>query len=476
MPVTSLNSASLLPELTPVPSSNEQVHHDVLADSAHPILVAMRPERDNMQHRRDASKAIAANLPTGRTHDTMRPPSKFNLALRGGVEALDTFTSMTGVTLDRTALPESSIHSATVALPPPPLTASVDIHSSSSVSTCTGNDSITSNDTHNAAATVTVPQAESPMVIPAPQSDDTLTRTGRLFSFAASARAVAHRAASMQQAHQAAVDPAPQVASTSAMITSTVSAAESSEPTQMPAPITLAAVDPSGKGHADQPNSAQAERIRRLQGAQHSGRDPDFLNRFFESSRLHFIGSWKKHYDDLVNSGVLYQGPPLYGDPPKSAATVASDRQGMRHSVSDSGASNALLMETSSARTASTPLMHTASSVPRSMQPGGAPAHAHNDHPRTIMHIDMDCFFASVAIRDNPALVDKPVAVSHSKSGGGAEISSCNYIARKFGCSAGTVQFVFNALNHLFLTRQIIHCRPQACGWPRPLSDAQIWW
>lgn len=50
---------------------------------------------------------------------------------------------------------------------------------------------------------------------------------------------------------------------------------------------------------------------------------------------------------------------------------------------------------------------------------------------RKIIHIDMDCFYAAIEIRDNPALADKPVAV-----GGPAEergvLCTCNYIARKF--------------------------------------------
>ncbi len=55
------------------------------------------------------------------------------------------------------------------------------------------------------------------------------------------------------------------------------------------------------------------------------------------------------------------------------------------------------------------------------------------DNPlRKIIHIDMDCFYAAIEIRDNPALANKPVAV-----GGPAEersvLCTCNYIARKFG-------------------------------------------
>jgi DNA polymerase-4 len=50
---------------------------------------------------------------------------------------------------------------------------------------------------------------------------------------------------------------------------------------------------------------------------------------------------------------------------------------------------------------------------------------------RKIIHIDMDCFYAAVEVRDNPALANHPVAV-----GGLAEergvLCTCNYIARKF--------------------------------------------
>lgn len=51
---------------------------------------------------------------------------------------------------------------------------------------------------------------------------------------------------------------------------------------------------------------------------------------------------------------------------------------------------------------------------------------------RKIIHIDMDCFYAAIEIRDNPTLADKPVAVggqAHERS----VLCTCNYIARKFG-------------------------------------------
>ena len=51
---------------------------------------------------------------------------------------------------------------------------------------------------------------------------------------------------------------------------------------------------------------------------------------------------------------------------------------------------------------------------------------------RKIIHIDCDCFFASVEIRDNPSLSGVPVAVGGSASGRGV-LSTCNYEARHYG-------------------------------------------
>ncbi|MGL1935987.1 MAG: DNA polymerase IV [Fibrobacterales bacterium] len=51
---------------------------------------------------------------------------------------------------------------------------------------------------------------------------------------------------------------------------------------------------------------------------------------------------------------------------------------------------------------------------------------------KKIIHVDMDSFYASVEMRDNPELRDKPIAV-----GGPAEkrgvLCTCNYLAREFG-------------------------------------------
>ncbi|KTD22774.1 DNA-damage inducible protein P [Legionella lansingensis] len=48
---------------------------------------------------------------------------------------------------------------------------------------------------------------------------------------------------------------------------------------------------------------------------------------------------------------------------------------------------------------------------------------------RKIIHIDMDCFYAAIEIRDNPSLADKPVAVGGKRG----VLCTCNYIAREYG-------------------------------------------
>uniref|UniRef100_A0A8C5UJY9 DNA polymerase kappa n=1 Tax=Microcebus murinus TaxID=30608 RepID=A0A8C5UJY9_MICMU len=59
----------------------------------------------------------------------------------------------------------------------------------------------------------------------------------------------------------------------------------------------------------------------------------------------------------------------------------------------------------------------------------------------TIIHIDMDAFYAAVEMRDNPELKDKPIAV-----GSVSMLSTSNYHARRFGVRAAMPGFIAKRL------------------------------
>ena len=52
--------------------------------------------------------------------------------------------------------------------------------------------------------------------------------------------------------------------------------------------------------------------------------------------------------------------------------------------------------------------------------------------PRKIIHIDMDCFFAAIEVRENPSLKGKPISVGGSPNSRSV-VATCSYEAREFG-------------------------------------------
>ncbi|KXZ53208.1 hypothetical protein GPECTOR_7g1101 [Gonium pectorale] len=134
-----------------------------------------------------------------------------------------------------------------------------------------------------------------------------------------------------------------------------------------------------GTGGAD-PAQAVAAELRAAsdlaRGPPRSTRtDPRFMETFFRSSRLHFIGTWRTRIEALM-SEVEPHAP-----------------------------------------------------APAPYTKGGP--------ERVILHVDMDCFFASVAALGRPELAGRPLAVCHSNSSRGTgEVSSANYLARAAGVGA----------------------------------------
>ncbi|XP_070662794.1 DNA repair protein REV1 isoform X2 [Malus domestica] len=107
--------------------------------------------------------------------------------------------------------------------------------------------------------------------------------------------------------------------------------------------------------------------------------DSNFVENYFKSSRLHFIGTWRNRYRKRFPSSF----------------------KGFKNTEPNLSASTSF-------------------------------------QKAAIIHIDMDCFFVSVVIRKRPEFKDRPVAVCHSDNPKGtAEISSANYPARNYGVKAG---------------------------------------
>jgi DNA polymerase-4 len=63
------------------------------------------------------------------------------------------------------------------------------------------------------------------------------------------------------------------------------------------------------------------------------------------------------------------------------------------------------------------------------MDPHNRPA---NTTPRKFIHIDMDCFYAAVEMRDDPTLTDRPLAIGGRADQRGV-VATCNYPARQYG-------------------------------------------
>ncbi|KAK7961896.1 DNA polymerase kappa subunit [Apiospora aurea] len=65
---------------------------------------------------------------------------------------------------------------------------------------------------------------------------------------------------------------------------------------------------------------------------------------------------------------------------------------------------------------------------------------AGRDLTQYIVHVDCDAFYAAVELLDRPELEHLPFAV------GGGVLTTCNYVARKFGCRSGMAGFVAKKL------------------------------
>ncbi|MGI8820178.1 MAG: DNA polymerase IV [Chthoniobacterales bacterium] len=63
------------------------------------------------------------------------------------------------------------------------------------------------------------------------------------------------------------------------------------------------------------------------------------------------------------------------------------------------------------------------------------------ENHRAIIHLDMDCFYAAIEVRDRPELAGHPVGVGGTRDRRGV-LTTCNYEARKFGVHSAMPTFM----------------------------------
>lgn len=122
------------------------------------------------------------------------------------------------------------------------------------------------------------------------------------------------------------------------------------------------------------PNTNQVHDLKKSDHGPKTAVDPNFISEFYNNSRLHHISQlgacFKQHVNELREKSEF----------------VFPGRSDLKQRILALNSSNNL--------------------SPLNFEKG-----------KSIMHIDMDCFFVSVGLRQRPDLRGKPVAVTHSKGG-----------------------------------------------------------
>ncbi|KAJ8668696.1 hypothetical protein QAD02_010359 [Eretmocerus hayati] len=158
-------------------------------------------------------------------------------------------------------------------------------------------------------------------------------------------------------------------------------------------------------------------------------KNPEFLTEFYNNSRLHHISTMGAMFKDYVNELRDKSDGNFPGlEELKKRHDMRYSKPGPSTKTDDPESDDELSLNSFHGSASTSPLA---------------------ERSRVVMHIDMDCFFVSVGLRNNPELRGLPVAVAHAKGNkqntgndteeleSMSEIASCSYEARKAGVKNG---------------------------------------
>lgn len=164
-----------------------------------------------------------------------------------------------------------------------------------------------------------------------------------------------------------------------------------------------------------------------------SSKNPQFLTEFFSNSRLHHIATMGAIFKDYINDLRDKSNGKFPGlEALRKKSHNKHCNPGISKNANDSDSDDDFLNGTD----------EKCNSMSRPISPILC------KKKPIIMHIDMDCFFVSVGLRNHPELRGFPVAVAHSKGnkhgssesdehGSMSEVASCSYEARQAGVKNG---------------------------------------
>ncbi|KAL6074709.1 deoxycytidyl transferase [Balamuthia mandrillaris] len=198
---------------------------------------------------------------------------------------------------------------------------------------------------------------------------------------------------------------------------------------------------PSTNYLLEKPTSSSSKTTEMTRGhSSHQGRtatDPNFLESYFKSSRLHHLSTWRSQFEEELKQYLQSLEPEEKEKERRDEATkrthlIAFEKKedikkliknrSPGEEEEEEEEEDYVDMEESEEFESTMPVQRRKESPPS----------------RVIMHVDMDCFFASVALLDRPELKGKPIVVCHSDSPKGtSDIACASYEARKYGVKNG---------------------------------------